>query len=75
MTLKVVVSFLIKDYELLKKYNKVLNKVWNTIRKGFYNEPVFNEYLKTKTEPFIGKMNANSHDNGIPKEGSHCIFL
>ena len=63
MTLKVVVPFLIKDYQFLKNYNKVLDKVSNIIRKGFYNEPVFNEYLKTKAEPCIGKINANSHDN------------
>ena len=41
-------SFLMKDAELLEKYNKIWNKVSNSIRKGFDNEPVYNEkYLKT----------------------------
>ena len=40
-------SFLIKDDELLKKYNKFWKKVKNTINKEFDNDPVYNEkYLK-----------------------------
>ena len=42
-------SFLIKDDELLEKYNKIWKKVSNSIKKGFDSEPVYNEkYLKTK---------------------------
>ena len=41
-------SFLIKDYELLKKYSKIWDKVSNSMRKGFDSTPVYNEkYLKT----------------------------
>ena len=41
-------SSLMKDAELLEKYNKIWNKVSNSIRRGFDNEPVYNEkYLKT----------------------------
>ena len=41
-------SSLMKDAELLGKYNKIWNKVSNSIRKGFDSEPVYNEkYLKT----------------------------
>ena len=43
------VSLLIKDDELLGKYNKIWDKVHNSIKKGFDNEPVYNEkYLKAK---------------------------
>ena len=41
--------FLIKDNELLEKYNEILKKVKNSIKKEFVSEPVFNEkYLKAK---------------------------
>ena len=40
---------LIKDDELLKKYNKMWNKVSNSIKKEFDSEPVYNKkYLKSK---------------------------
>ena len=35
-------SFLIKDDELLEKYNKILEKVKNNIKKEFDSEPVYN---------------------------------
>ena len=41
--------FLIKDDELLEKYNEILEKVKNSIKKEFVSEPVINEkYLKAK---------------------------
>ena len=33
--------FLIKDNELLKKYNEIWNKVSKVIKKGFDSEPVY----------------------------------
>ena len=42
-------SFLIKDYELFEKYNEIWEKVSNSIKKGYYSEPLYNgKYLKTK---------------------------
>ena len=69
--------FLIKDYELLeKKKKKIWGKVSCSIKKGFDGESVYNEqYLKTKTKSYEGKINTNSHDERIPKESSHCICL
>ena len=47
--MKLSMSFLIKDNELLKKYNKIWDKVCNTIKKGFDSELVYNEkYVKNK---------------------------
>ena len=68
-------SFLIKDDdELLKRYNKIWDKFGNNIKKLFHSEPVYNEkYLKTKIKSYECKINTNFHDNGITKEGSHCI--
>ena len=41
--------FFINDDELLKKYTDVWNKVSNSIKKEFFNEPICNKnFLKTK---------------------------
>ena len=69
-------SFLIKDDELLEKYNEIWEKVKNSIRKEFDSEPVYNEkYLKAKIKSYNGKINTNSHNNKITKEGSQFICL
>ena len=61
-------SFLIKDDELLEKYNEIWEKVSNSIKKIFHSEPVYNEkYLKTKIKPYEGKININFHIGKIPK--------
>ena len=67
---------MIRDDEFLKKYNKVCNKVSNRIKKGLDNKSAYKEkYLKTKIKPYGGKVKTNLHDDGIPKEGPHCICL
>ena len=61
---------------MLEKYNKIWDRVINSIKTGFDSEPVCNEkYLKTKTKSYEGKISTNFHEEGIPKERSHCIFL
>ena len=42
------ISFLIKDNELLEKYNEIGEKVKNSLKKQFDSETAYNEkYLKT----------------------------
>ena len=54
------ISFLIRDDELLEKYNKIWNKVSNSTKKGFDSEPVYHEkYLKTKVKSYEGELNVN----------------
>ena len=37
---------------------------------------MFNEkYLKTEVKSYDGKINVNFHENRIPKEGLHGLFL
>ena len=61
-------SFLVKEDELLKTYNKILNKVSISIKKEFDSEPVYNEkFLKTKIKSYEGKSNTNFHNSGTPK--------
>ena len=64
-----------KNEELLKAYIKIWNKVSNLIIKKFDSQPVyFEKYLKTKMK-FHNKKEINFHDNGMAKEGSHCVCL
>ena len=47
--MKLNMSFLIKNDELLGKYNEIWDKVSKVIKKGFDSESVYNEkYLKTE---------------------------
>ena len=50
------ISFLIKDDELLEKYDKIWKKVKNNLKKEFDSEPVYNEkYLKATLNPITEK--------------------
>ena len=61
---------------MLEKYNEIWKKVSNSIKKVFDSKPVYNEkYLKTKIKSYEGKINANFHNDKIPKESSQCICL
>ena len=69
-------SLLIKDDELLEKYNEIWENVKNSIKKESDSEPAYNEkYLKAKIKSCNGKINTNVHNNGTLKEGSQFIFL
>ena len=68
--------FVIKDNELLGKYNEIWEKVSSRIKKGFDSESVYIEtYLKTKIRSYNGNINKNFHNNKISKEGSLCIYI
>ena len=68
------ISFLIKDDELLEKYNEIWEKVKNSLKKEFNSEPVYKEkYLKAKIKSYNGKINTNFHNNKIPREGSQFV--
>ena len=57
------IPFLIKDDELLEKYNEIREKVKNSIKKYFDTEPVYNEkHLKPKIKSYNGKINTNFYN-------------
>ena len=69
-------SLLIKEYELLEKYNEIWEKVSNSMKKWFNSEPGYKEkYLKTKTKSYDRKININFHKDKMPKERSQFICL
>ena len=67
-------SFLIKDDELFEKYNGISEKVKDTLKKEFDNEPAYNKkYLKGKIRSYNVKTNTNFHNNEISREDSQYI--
>ena len=69
-------TFLIKDDELLEMYNKIWEKVKDSLKKEFDSEPVYNKkYLEAKIKSYYRKINTNFHNNKIPKENSQYICL
>ena len=63
-------SFLIKNDKYLEKYNEILDKVSNTIKKEFDSKPVYNEkYIKSfKIKSFEGKINIIFHSKKYQKK-------
>ena len=64
--------FLIKDEELLKKYNYIQNKISNMTKKEFDRKPMYTKkLLKTKI-----KCNSSTkfHDKETPTAGSNLLF-
>lgn len=67
-------SVLIKIKWLSKHYDKTWDEVSNFIKKRF--DQVRNEKcLKNKVKSYEGKIITNFYDNGIPKDGFHCVCL
>ena len=70
------ISFLIKNDELLEKYNEIWEKVKDSLKREFDSKPVYNKkYLKAKTKYYNGRINTNFHNNKIPKEDSQYLCL
>ena len=68
--------FLIKDDEVLNKYNEIWDVIKNKLRIKFYSLPVYDQrYLKTKVREYDGKIKTNFLGNGAPKENTQyaCI--
>ena len=74
-------SFLLKNNELLEKFNEIWDKVSKIIKKKFDSAPIYIEkYLRTKMISYEGKVSTNfnkvsTNVNKIPKEGSQYICL
>ena len=67
--------FLIKDDDLLEKYNTIWDKVTGNIKKEFDSEPVYNkEISKTKIKSH-GDEVTDFYDKEIPRvDSNHTCF-
>ena len=64
---------MMKNY--IKKYNDVLNKVSNSIKKEFDSEPIYSKrFLKTKIKSY-GDDDTDFQNKKIPKVGSNYTCL
>ena len=69
-------SFMIKNDDVLDKYNEIWNKIKKTLNVKFHSMPVYNEkYIKAKIREFNGVIKTNFLIDEVPKEGVHyaCI--
>ena len=61
-------SFLIKDDEVLDKYNKIWDVIKKKIGIKFHSKPFFDEtYIKAKVREFDSKIKTNFLGNEVPK--------
>ena len=69
-------SFMVKDDNVLDKYNKIWGKIKEKLNIKFHSMPVYDEtYIKAKVREFDGKIKTNFLGNEAPKENMHytCI--
>ena len=66
-------SFKVSNNKLLKRYNKISERVSNLMNTEFDNEPVYDDndkYIKTKIKLYGDKINTNFQGKKIPKENA-----
>ena len=74
-------SFLIKNDEVLRKYEDIWNIIKNKLNIKFHSEPIYeNKYLKAKVRDFDGDIKTNFLGNDLPKENTYytcsaCITI
>ena len=65
-------SFVIKDDDVLDKYNEIWNKIKKILNIKFHSMPVYDEkYIKVKEREFNGVIKTNFLSDEIPREGMH----
>ena len=68
-------SFLLKDDELLGKYNKISDEVRNSIKKDLTVNQYAMKIIQLKESLMKEKISTHFHNIRMPKESSHCICL
>ena len=71
-------SFVIKDDDVLDKYNEIWDKIKKTLSIKFHSMSVYDEkYIKAKVREFNGVIKTNFLGDEIPKESMHytCIVF
>ena len=65
-------SFMVKNDDVLEKYNKIWDKTKNKLNIEFHSAPVYDEkYIKAKVKEFDGVIKTNFLSNKIPKENKN----
>ena len=69
-------SLIIKDYDVLDKYNEIWDKIKNKLNIKFHSMLIYdNKYIKAKVGEFNDVIKKNFLGDEIPKESLHdtCI--
>ena len=66
---------MVKDEDVLDKYNEIWDKIKNKLNIKFHSMPVYKTYIKAKVREFNGVIKTNFLGDEIPKESMHytCI--
>ena len=72
--------FKVNDNKLLKKYNKIWQKISNLMIIKFDSEPVYGDndkYIKTKIKMYEDRVNTNFQGKKVPKQDASykCLSL
>ena len=73
-------SFKVYDNKLLKKYNKIWEKISNIMNIEFDSEPVYSDndkYITTKIKMYENRVKTNFQGKKVPKENASykCLSL
>ena len=69
-------SFMVKDDNVLDKYNKIWDKIKKNLNIKFHSMPVYDEtYIKVKVRELDGKIKTNFLGYGVPKENMHYTSI
>ena len=66
-------SLLIKDHELLQKYNDIWEKIKDSLKRELDSKPVYNKIQYLKLKFYNEKINTKFENNKIPKAVSKYI--
>ena len=70
------ISFIVKDDDMLDKYNEIWDKIKEKLNIKFNSMPVYDQtYIKAKVREFDGVIKTNFLGDGVTKENMHyaCI--
>ena len=69
-------SFVIKDDDVLDKYNEFWDMIKTGLNIKFHSMPLYGEkYIKAKVAEFGSGIKANLSGDEIPKESMHCASI
>ena len=69
-------SFVMKDDDVLDKYNEIWDKFKETSNIKFHSMPIYNEkYIKAKVRELNGVIKTNFLVDDVPTESKHYTFI
>ena len=68
-------SFVIKDDDVLDKYNEIWDKIKGKLNLKFHSMNVDEKYIKAKVREFNGVIKTNFLGDEVPKENEHYTYI